>query len=79
MENANVSLIALKANVPPSLQSRLKPRPLHVYTLADQNNRDKITTVGYISGSQFQSSQRSECKEHVSRNTVHARSALLTS
>ncbi len=65
MENANFSLIALKANVPPSLQSCLKPSPLNAHTLTDQNNRDNITTIGYISGR--------------GQNTVHESSSLLTS
>ncbi len=34
--NANFSLIALKANVPPSLQSPTKPHPLNPHTLKEQ-------------------------------------------
>ncbi len=41
-ENANFSLIALKTNVPPSLQSPSKATPLNAHTLKNQNNRDNI-------------------------------------
>ncbi len=50
LENANFSLIALKANVPPSLQITVqKPHPLNTHTLTYQTTRDNITAIHYVS------------------------------
>ncbi len=50
MENANFSLIALNANVPPSpANHRAKPRLLNARVRTDQMTRDNITTIHHVS------------------------------